>query len=134
MKRVGFDPEKCTGCETCVLVCSATHEGVFNPKKSRIRIWRDEFYGKYQHNACRNCEEPECVDVCPSDEALYVEDGEVKFNQDECLGCMVCVDACPYGSIFTHPELEYILKCDLCDGATNCIRYCPFNALFLEED
>lgn len=106
---------------------------MFNPAKSRIRLWRDEFYGKYKYNVCRHCEDAECVDVCPS-EALVIEDGEVKFIQDECLGCMVCVDACPHGSIFTHPDLEYILKCDLCEGAMNCVKYCPFNALFLEED
>lgn len=133
MKKVGFDPEKCTGCKTCELMCSAAHEGVFNPKKSRIRIWREEFYDKFKHNVCRHCEEPECVDVCPTD-ALYVEDNEVKFNQDECIGCMVCADSCPYDAIYTHPDLEYILKCDLCDGAPNCIKYCPFEALFMEED
>jgi len=133
MKRVGFDPEKCTGCKTCELMCSATHEGVFNPAKSRIRLWREEFYDKFKYNVCRHCEEPECVDVCPT-EALYVEDNEVKFNQDECIGCFVCVDACPYGSIFSHPDLEYVLKCDLCGGSPNCVKYCPFEALFLEED
>ncbi|MHC1605052.1 MAG: 4Fe-4S dicluster domain-containing protein [Candidatus Methanofastidiosia archaeon] len=133
MKKIGFDPEKCTGCKTCELVCSATHEEVFNPKKSRIRLWRTDFYEKYQYKVCRHCENPECVDVCPSD-ALYVEDNEVKFNIEECIGCMVCVDACPYDGIYTHPDLEYVLKCDLCNGDTNCIKYCPKDALFLEED
>lgn len=133
MKRIGFDTEKCSGCKTCELVCSATHEGVFNPNKSRIRLWRDEFYGKFNQLTCKHCEEPECIDVCPT-EALYIEDNEVKFNKEECIGCMVCADACPYDAIFTHPDLEYILKCDFCNGEMNCVRYCPFDALFVEED
>lgn len=91
MKRVGFDPEKCTGCKTCELMCSAAHEGVFNPKKSRIRLWRDEFYGKFNMLTCKHCEDAECVDVCPTG-ALEIEDGEVKFIQDECIGCIVCED------------------------------------------
>lgn len=133
MKRIGFDPEKCTGCKTCELMCSAAHEGVFNPKKSRIRLWRDEFYGKFNMLTCKHCEDAECVDVCPTG-ALVIEDGEVKFLQDECIGCMVCEDSCPYNAIFTHSDLEYILKCDLCGGEPTCVKYCPFEALFLEED
>jgi carbon-monoxide dehydrogenase iron sulfur subunit len=36
------DIAKCTGCQSCQLVCSITHAEVFNPAKARVRIWPSE--------------------------------------------------------------------------------------------
>jgi Fe-S-cluster-containing hydrogenase component 2 len=35
------DGEKCTGCRVCELVCSMARDGVYNPKRSRIRVLRN---------------------------------------------------------------------------------------------
>ncbi|TAN62337.1 MAG: (Fe-S)-binding protein, partial [Magnetospirillum sp.] len=32
-------PEKCTGCRQCEMACSFEKERVFNPAKSRIRVF-----------------------------------------------------------------------------------------------
>ena len=37
-----FDSDKCTGCRVCELVCSMTHWGEFNPKKSYIKILKNK--------------------------------------------------------------------------------------------
>ena len=39
MKALVIDPGKCTGCKQCEMACSYENEGVFNPSKSRIRVF-----------------------------------------------------------------------------------------------
>ena len=38
-KHVITDMTKCTGCRMCELACSMKHEGVFNPRKARIKVY-----------------------------------------------------------------------------------------------
>ena len=43
MRSILFvDPEKCTGCEICVLYCSFEKTETFNPTRSRVNIIRWE--------------------------------------------------------------------------------------------
>ena len=42
MKIVTINPDKCTGCRICELVCSMAKEGEFNPKRSRIRVVKNK--------------------------------------------------------------------------------------------
>ena len=49
-----FRRSRCTGCKLCQLACSATHEMVFNPEKSRIKI--DHVYREDGiHIASKHC-------------------------------------------------------------------------------
>jgi benzoyl-CoA reductase subunit BamC len=46
MKKIFIDSKKCTGCRTCEVICSLTHnKGEINPRLSRIRVYRDEVEG-----------------------------------------------------------------------------------------
>ena len=36
--RLSVDKQKCTGCETCEIVCAVVHTGEFNPRKANIRV------------------------------------------------------------------------------------------------
>jgi len=46
MKKIYIDSEKCTGCRTCEVICSLTHnKGEINPRQARIRVYRDEVEG-----------------------------------------------------------------------------------------
>ena len=38
-KALLIDPEKCTSCLQCEMACSFENEGVFNPARSRIKIF-----------------------------------------------------------------------------------------------
>jgi len=36
------DGSKCTGCQSCQLICSITHAAIFTPSAARVRIWTKE--------------------------------------------------------------------------------------------
>ncbi len=121
------NPDACTGCGICQLVCSLAKEGVMNPKKARIKIVRKGVY-IYAH-ACHRCEDPPCVKACPKNALTMGEDGIVRLDRNKCIKCGVCAKACPYGVIVLHPETKYPLICDLCDRDMPCVKACPREAL-----
>ncbi|HDN18045.1 MAG TPA: 4Fe-4S dicluster domain-containing protein [Candidatus Bathyarchaeota archaeon] len=132
-KFVGVDPDKCTGCRICELVCSFEKEGVYNPRKSRIRVVR---LGTVVNVAitCRLCDEPACVRACPRDALTQDENGVIRVDNDKCDGCGWCVEACEFGAIMIHPELGKAYVCDLCDGDPQCVKWCPEEALELTTE
>ena len=55
---------------------------------------------------CQHCEEPPCVDVCPTNASMKREDGIVLVDKHLCIGCRYCMMACPYGSrSFVHEDI-----------------------------
>jgi len=62
MKVVKIDFNKCTGCQTCEVICSLSHTGnIINPEKSRIRVFRDEEHGLFFPVMAGPYTETECV-------------------------------------------------------------------------
>ena len=44
---------------------------------------------------CQHCDEPPCVDVCPTGSSHKRDDGIVTVDKDTCIGCRYCIVACP---------------------------------------
>jgi Fe-S-cluster-containing hydrogenase component 2 len=127
------DPEKCTGCRICELVCSAVKEKGFNPLLSRIRTVRVDNSLLNMSVSCRLCKEPTCVKSCPRKALTRDEStGVIRIDSDRCSGCCWCVEACEFGAIVSHLEKETIAICDLCEGNPKCVEYCPKEALSLK--
>ena len=129
-KLLTIDPDKCTGCRNCELVCSVRHYGVSNPSLSRIQVVKWEHIGVYIPMSCQQCEDAPCLEVCPKD-AIYRDETleSVAINHDFCIGCKMCVAACPFGAMQWNSGRSRVFKCDLCDGDPQCVRFCYTRAV-----
>lgn len=133
MDRLNVDAEKCTACRACELACSFTHEGVFRPRLSRIRVVRFMGRGLSVPIVCVNCARPACVEVCPTG-AAHIDRSVpvVRIDEDQCTGCRECIKACPFGAADFDDEKEVAFICDLCDGEPACVANCIYGALSFE--
>ena len=129
-RSLSIDPEKCTGCLQCELACSLDNEGVFNPSKSRIRVFKFESEGRFVPYTCTQCAEAWCMKACPVDAiSLDPSTGAKIVSEALCVGCKVCTIACPFGTINYNQSTGKVIKCDLCEGEPECAKACPTDAI-----
>jgi Fe-S-cluster-containing dehydrogenase component len=114
-----IDLKKCReypGCTKCVEACNIKHNiPKFDNKKDEVKwIWKEEYEHAFveQENPyvpaeikdkpvllfCNHCDNPPCVNVCPTKATWKREDGVVMMDWHRCIGCRYCMAACPYGS------------------------------------
>lgn len=123
-------PEKCTGCHTCELICSFTHTGEFNPTRSRISVFNFDKVGFSTPVVCQQCTASACMAICPTGAISRNETtGAMVVDNDRCLRCKMCTIACPFGATLYDYDLDIITKCDLCDGDPECVKLCPSGAI-----
>ena len=129
-KALLIDPVLCTSCMQCEMACSFEHEGVFNPAKSRIKIFEYEHGARTIPYTCTQCAETWCMHACPV-EAITKNDttGAIEVNDDVCIGCKVCTIACPFGTVNYNQSTGKVIKCDLCGGDPECVKACPTDAI-----
>jgi len=129
-------PEKCTGCLQCELACSFENEGMFNPSKSRIKVFTFHDEGRFVPYTCTQCAEAWCLKACPV-EAIVVNTntGAKEVLSQVCVGCKVCTIACPFGTVNYNQSTGKVVKCDLCGGDPQCVAACPTGAItYLDAD
>jgi Fe-S-cluster-containing hydrogenase component 2 len=127
------DVNLCTGCQSCVMVCSLVKDGVFSPSKSRIHINMNESKCLNVPTVCEHCLEPLCLPACPVNAITRDEEsGIVKIDEQACTSCGKCRDACPFDAI--RVEGGTAIKCDLCGGDPECIKVCyPYALQYVEK-
>jgi Fe-S-cluster-containing dehydrogenase component len=136
---IKHDPVKCTGCGTCVQMCSTNNAGEPGPLLARNELVSDPFEAQFTFNSCQQCETPMCYFACPKkDVALCIDPatGTRYTNEAECIGCGKCVAACIYrpSRRKINPEKNVAINCNLCRGRAEgptCVQYCNFGALQL---
>jgi Fe-S-cluster-containing dehydrogenase component len=80
---------------------------------------------------CNQCENPPCVEVCPTGATFKAKDGVVLIDQSYCIGCQYCVQACPYGVRYLDPRKGVADKCTWCYHRITkglmpaCVEICP---------
>ncbi|OCC16392.1 Tetrathionate reductase subunit B [Dissulfuribacter thermophilus] len=79
---------------------------------------------------CNHCENPPCVQVCPTQATYQRPDGIVVVDNTVCVGCGYCIQACPYDARFINPQTRTADKCNFCiqrvDAGllTACVETC----------
>jgi len=131
---IARDPDNCSGCRRCEVVCSLFHEGKIWPETSRIRVFMLIPTVEIPH-LCAQCDDAPCVHSCPVG-ALSIDGktGAILVNKEVCTGCGTCIDACPGRVPVIHPTEKYALICDLCGGEPQCVKVCQegrYNALWV---
>lgn len=134
MRSLWVYPEKCTGCNLCVLACSFAKTGKYSPRDALLRLlsWEDRCLTV--PIVCAQCEDAPCQLACPEDAvSRSPETGAVVVDEGLCTACELCTEACPTGSIFIDRRSNVAIKCDLCDGQPTCVEVCYPEALQFEE-
>jgi len=130
--HIAWNSTKCTGCLSCMVVCSERHLGMSAPSRSRLQIAVDPLGVDVAANYCRQCKRAPCAAACPQ-EAIQFDSTLRVWLVDEghCTGCGECAQACVFGAIWLDPITGLAVKCDLCQGAARCVEICPAGALSL---
>ena len=142
-----FDSSSCSGCKTCQMACKdknnlaigqvwrRVYEVTGGAWKKQGEAWKQDVFAYNLSMSCNHCEDPICVEVCPTHALWKREDGIVQIDQALCIGCKYCSWVCPYGAPQYNPETGVMGKCDLCadyvDQGKNpsCVDACPMRAL-----
>ena len=113
-----FDAEACFGCLGCVAACAnanGTPPGLFWRTVHKLPPEGGDSRTRWLSLACNHCENPPCVQGCPSGALRKrTEDGVVLFNADLCIGCRYCQMTCPFGAIRWDLNAGRVSKCHFC--------------------
>lgn len=141
--RFHFDMTRCVGCQCCVVACNEQNN---NPAEVNWRRVGEIEGGVYPDTkryhlsmACNHCLDPSCLTGCPTDAYVKLDDGIVKHQAEECIGCGYCSWNCPYGVPQFNPERRIVTKCDMCHSRLKegqlpaCVAACPESAIQIEK-
>jgi len=103
-----IDLTTCTGCRACVAACALENKTPYWANKYRTHV-EDVTRGQYPDversflpHLCMHCDEPACVEACPTGASYVGEGGSVQIDRDKCIDCRYCVAACPYGQRYQY--------------------------------
>jgi phenylacetyl-CoA:acceptor oxidoreductase subunit 1 len=105
------DLERCVGCQTCTAACR--HANATSPAVQWRRVLDVEsgtfpdVRRTFMPVGCQHCDDPPCMDVCPSTATRKRADGIVTIDYDICIGCAYCDVACPYQARFKVGEPRF---------------------------
>lgn len=158
------DLKLCIGCNSCVIACKegrGTPRGIFWNKVLEEEIGTFPAARRvFWPMRCMHCEEPPCLDVCPTGATFQRPDKIVQIDGKKCIGCKACILACPYdarqmwdgkgfyfGATPTPYELQAytahvpgaVQKCDFCADRVDkglkpyCVETCLASALLFGD-
>lgn len=143
-QRMLIDLDRCVGCVSCTVACQELHSTPAWSK--RMTVHQVGPFGDFPELAmyflpvmCQHCQDPPCLEACPTGATKKDENGLVWIDEEECTGCGDCVEVCPFHARFVNPETELAESCDLCsdreltDGQPFCARSCPAGAIRLYD-
>jgi formate dehydrogenase iron-sulfur subunit len=141
--RFAFAMDACVGCHSCEAACA--EQNGLPPEIAWRRVGEIEG-GEFPETrrfhlsmSCNHCLEPACLEGCPTEAYVKLDNGVVQHKADECIGCQYCTWNCPYSVPAFQPDRRIVTKCDLClprleEGrAPACVDACPTFAITVEK-
>ena len=126
-----IDMNKCLGCFTCMSVCAVTNKKNHSLVKSAIRVRSSGgMTSGFISIVCLGCEDPACLEVCPSYALEKRPGGGVLVKEDMCISCRKCEKACIMRAINFDEETKKPIICRHCGV---CARFCPHDCLQMVE-
>ena len=134
-----FDMTRCTGCRACQVACCDRNDLPNHVIYRKVDTYQVGTYPNATRfnlsHSCNHCEDPACVNNCPTGACRKADDGTVYIDQSECIGCTTCVAVCPYEHPVYDETRKVVGKCDACkpflDAGQNpvCVDACPMRAI-----
>lgn len=146
-----FDSSNCSGCKACQIACKDKNNLPLSVLWRRVYevgsggwvqkddAWINDIRTYNMSVACNHCEEPVCVDVCPTKAMAKDKNGIVTIDEKRCIGCKYCEWVCPYGAPQFNESTGLMTKCNFCtdyisEGKNpSCVDACPMRVLEFGE-
>lgn len=139
-----IDLTKCVGCYACTVACQIEHD------LPPLELWNKVYcygpVGEYPHltsyylsRPCMHCQDPPCVDACPTGASYINEEGLVLVDEKLCVGCKFCMLVCPYDVRVLSEEAGVVRKCTFCperlaEGKLpRCVETCALGARYFGD-
>lgn len=120
-----IDLKTCTGCQACVAACTLENQTPYWDGKYRTHV-EDVVHGQFPTlrrvlapRLCMHCDEPPCVDACPTGASYQSADGMVLLDAEKCIGCKACIAACPYQARYVYSADDVKQAREIYGEATN---------------
>ncbi len=153
VKQYAFylDSTSCSGCKACQVACKDKNNLEVGRLWRRVyevsggdwlplgEAWLPNVFAYNISMACNHCQQPICMEVCPTKAIHKRPDGIVLISQDKCTGCGYCGWACPYGALQYDQQAGKMTKCTFCydyidqGKAPACVSACPMRVLDFGE-
>lgn len=161
---MAIDLRRCAGCGACVVACQMQNNqrpGVSWNNLDECEWGRavGESGRAYVPHACMHCDNPPCVDACPTGASVRHDNGITVVDYDSCIACGLCLSACPYGARELNTADTYLFeqaapapyeaygdqrtyvaeKCIFCEGRLEegklpaCVVNCPGRARYFGD-
>jgi anaerobic dimethyl sulfoxide reductase subunit B (iron-sulfur subunit) len=145
-----FDASACANCKACQVACQDKNDlppqlrwrrviqyagGTWNPHPTVQGLMVQNVFSYSLSLSCMHCQNPMCVQVCPTTAMHKDENGIVSIDGDKCIGCRYCEWACPYGAPQFNEAAGRMTKCDMCKDLQAqgqepaCVSSCVMRAL-----
>jgi formate dehydrogenase iron-sulfur subunit len=141
--RFGFAMDACIGCHSCEVACAEQNDTPIDVAWRRVgELEGGTFPTTRRFNlsmACNHCLEPTCLSGCPTNAYTKLDNGVVRHDADECIGCQYCIWNCPYEVPVFDQQRKIVSKCDMClprleaGQAPACVGACPTHAITVEK-
>ncbi len=145
-KRYAFliEVDRCIDCEACMVACELENQVPLGKHRNWVKAAPlqgtfPSLAQDYLPGNCMHCENPPCVQVCPTGASYQRADGLVLIDQTKCIGCQFCIEACPYGARYLDPTRGVVDKCTACVHRLDagqppaCVETCVGNARHLGD-